>query len=48
MTWALLILWCVDYTCAVLGSMAIFALVNWFVYARTHYAGPKIDLTKFQ
>lgn len=47
MTWALLIL-CADYTCAVLGCMAIFALVNWFAYARTRYAGPKIDLTKFQ
>lgn len=39
---------CVDYTCAVLGCMAIFALVNWFVYARRHYAGPRIDLTKFR
>ncbi|OBT56539.1 hypothetical protein VE04_03247 [Pseudogymnoascus sp. 24MN13] len=36
-----------NYTCAVLGCMAIFALVNWFAYARTRYAGPKIDLTKF-
>ncbi|KFX97037.1 hypothetical protein V490_03022 [Pseudogymnoascus sp. VKM F-3557] len=37
-----------NYTCAVLGCMAIFALVNWFTYARTRYVGPKIDLTKFQ
>ncbi|KFY29440.1 hypothetical protein V493_02357 [Pseudogymnoascus sp. VKM F-4281 (FW-2241)] len=36
-----------NYTCAVLGCMALFALVNWFVYARTRYTGPKIDLTKF-
>lgn len=27
--------------------MAIFSIINWFVYARSHYAGPKIDVARF-
>jgi len=36
-----------DYTCAVLGGMAIFGTINWFVHAKKYYNGPKVDLTKF-
>jgi choline transport protein len=34
----------IDYTCAVLAAMALFSGVNWVVYARKHYKGPRIDL----
>ncbi|KAI4848966.1 amino acid transporter [Aureobasidium sp. EXF-8845] len=33
-----------NYTCAVLAAMALFSGVNWVVYARKHYKGPRIDL----
>ncbi|KAI9842349.1 MAG: hypothetical protein M1838_003165 [Thelocarpon superellum] len=35
-----------NYTCAVLGGMAIFTLVNWWLHARRHYHGPRINLEK--
>lgn len=34
-----------DYTCAVLATMAVFSGINWLVYARKHYKGPRIDLS---
>ncbi|KAI4763634.1 amino acid transporter [Aureobasidium sp. EXF-3400] len=33
-----------NYTCAVLAAMAVFSGINWVVYARKHYKGPRIDL----
>jgi choline transport protein len=36
-----------NYTSAVLGAMALFSIVNWFVYARRHYKGPRIDIKRF-
>jgi choline transport protein len=36
-----------NYTCAVLAGMAIFAAANWFGYARKHYKGPAIDVAHF-
>jgi hypothetical protein len=33
-----------DYTCAVLAAMTLFSGVNWVLYARKHYKGPRIDL----
>ena len=34
-----------DYTVAVLGVMAIFAALNWVVYARKVYKGPRLRRT---
>lgn len=34
----------IDYTSAVLATMAVFSAINWVVYARRHYKGPRIDL----
>ncbi|THY06140.1 amino acid transporter [Aureobasidium pullulans] len=34
-----------NYTCAVLATMAVFSGINWLVYARKHYKGPRIDLS---
>ncbi|KAJ5342271.1 hypothetical protein N7541_011395 [Penicillium brevicompactum] len=36
-----------NYTCVVIGTMAMFSLFNWFFYARKHYQGPRLptDLT---
>ncbi|KAJ5325767.1 uncharacterized protein N7506_008869 [Penicillium brevicompactum] len=31
-----------NYTCVVIGTMAIFSLFNWFFYARKHYQGPRL------
>ncbi|KAI1621928.1 choline transporter [Exophiala viscosa] len=31
-----------NYTCVVLGTMAIFATINWFVHARGKYHGPRL------
>jgi hypothetical protein len=36
-----------NYTCAVLGGMAIFATANWFGYAKRYYKGPAIDVARF-
>jgi choline transport protein len=33
-----------DYTSAVLAVMAIFAGINWGVYARRKYNGPRLQL----
>lgn len=35
-----------NYASAVLGVMALFGAVNWFVYARRHYEGPQINLVR--
>ncbi|KAI4726177.1 amino acid transporter [Aureobasidium sp. EXF-10728] len=35
-----------NYTCAVLATMALFSGINWIVYARKHYKGPRIDLAE--
>lgn len=32
-----------DYGAAVLVVMAIFACINWFVHARKHFQGPRLD-----
>jgi choline transport protein len=40
----ILLMSAIDYTCAVLAAMALFSGVNWVVYARKHYKGPRIDL----
>ncbi|KAI5195539.1 amino acid transporter, partial [Aureobasidium subglaciale] len=32
-----------NYTCAVLATMAVFSGINWFVYAKRHYRGPRMD-----
>ena len=37
-----------NYAAAVLFVMAMFGLLNWFIYARKHYTGPKVDLEKFR
>ena len=34
----------VDYTSAVLATMAVLSVLNWFVYARKHYHGANITL----
>lgn len=34
----------IDYASAVLAIMAGFGLINWYAYARRHYAGPRIVL----
>ena len=31
-----------DYASAVLGVMAIFAALNWLIYARKNYRGPRL------
>lgn len=31
-----------DYTSAVLGVMAIFGALNWLIYARKNYDGPRL------
>ncbi|EXJ79521.1 hypothetical protein A1O3_07800 [Capronia epimyces CBS 606.96] len=31
-----------NYTCVVLGCMAFFGLINWFVHAKRHYHGPRL------
>jgi choline transport protein len=36
-----------NYTCAVLGGIAIFSAINWFAYARKRYQGPTIDVSRF-
>ncbi|KEQ90534.1 hypothetical protein AUEXF2481DRAFT_9337 [Aureobasidium subglaciale EXF-2481] len=33
-----------NYTCAVLATMAVFSGINWFVCAKKHYRGPRMDL----
>jgi len=33
-----------NYTSAVLATMAVFSAINWVLYARKHYKGPRIDL----
>jgi len=37
-----------NYAAAVLFVMAMFGLLNWFIYARKHYTGPRVDLEKFR
>lgn len=37
-----------NYAGAVLAVMALFAVLNWFTYARKHYQGPRVDLEKFR
>nr|XP_036582496.1 uncharacterized protein CTRU02_07540 [Colletotrichum truncatum]KAF6791200.1 hypothetical protein CTRU02_07540 [Colletotrichum truncatum] len=32
-----------NYACAIIGVMALFALGNWFGYANKGYAGPRLD-----
>jgi choline transport protein len=31
-----------NYACVVLGAMAMFTVVNWFVYAKERYHGPRL------
>ncbi|CAG7921092.1 unnamed protein product [Penicillium olsonii] len=31
-----------NYTCVVIGTMALFSLCNWLFYARKHYQGPRL------
>lgn len=31
-----------NYVCVVLGAMAIFAIANWFLYAKKRYEGPRL------
>jgi choline transport protein len=31
-----------NYSCVVLGAMAIFTVANWFGYAKTRYEGPRL------
>ncbi|KAF5549070.1 amino acid polyamine transporter I [Fusarium mexicanum] len=33
-----------NYTSAVVGVMAIFATINWFLYGRKHYKGPRLPV----
>jgi hypothetical protein len=33
-----------DYTCAVLGGLAIFGIINWFLYTRKYYKGPILNM----
>lgn len=33
-----------DYTAVVLGCVGLLGLVNWILYARRHYHGPRIEL----
>jgi choline transport protein len=37
-----------NYAAAVLAVMALFAVVNWFAYARKHYKGPRVNLERFR
>jgi choline transport protein len=37
-----------NYACVVLAVFALCGAVNWFVYARTRYQGPKIDLDRLE
>lgn len=37
-----------NYAAAVLVIMALFGALNWIIYARTRYTGPKVDLEKFR
>lgn len=33
-----------DYMCVVLGIVVVLAVVNWTLYARSEYGGPKVVL----
>jgi len=33
-----------NYTCAVLGGLAIFGIINWFIYTRKYYHGPVLNM----
>lgn len=37
-----------NYAAAVLAVMAVFAVINWFAYAKKNYKGPRIDLEKLR
>lgn len=36
-----------DYTCGVIGVIAILSGANWFCHARTHYDGPRFESMGF-
>ena len=36
-----------NYAAAVLAVMTLFAVINWFSYARRHYDGPRVNLERF-
>ncbi|KAK1767913.1 amino acid/polyamine transporter I [Phialemonium atrogriseum] len=36
-----------NYTCAVVGVMFLFSLVNWFLHARKEYKGPRLPQGQF-
>lgn len=40
--WILVAKTAVDYSSAVLGVMAIFAVLNWIIHARKEYQGPRL------
>ena len=33
-----------DYSVVVIGTMAIFTLINWFIHAHRHYQGPRLPV----
>jgi choline transport protein len=37
-----------NYAAAVLAVMALFAVINWFIYAKKHYHGPRVNLERFR
>ena len=32
-----------DYASAVIGSLGLIGIINWFGYATKHYSGPRLD-----
>ena len=48
MGWSLLIWSVIDYTVAALAAIGLFILGNWFLHARKHFQGPKIDFEDFE
>ena len=37
-----------NYACVVLAVMALFGVINWFVWAKKNYKGPVIDMDKLE
>ena len=37
-----------NYAPAVLAVMALFAVFNWFAYAKKHYKGPRVDMSRIK
>lgn len=33
----------IDYASAVIAVMGLFAALNWFMHARKHYSGPRLE-----